>query len=369
MPISERAAELARRAARPLLSPVRARYRALPTARKLPFRRAMLASLDAVELALGLRPPDMPPRWLRFVGPGDFRAIGSEFARLCADVGGLRPGMSLLDVGCGAGRMAAPLRAYLGSDGRYVGIDVVPEAIAWCRKALAGGDPRLRFEHLDVRNARYNPDGAMDPTAVRFPVADSTFDLVLVASVFTHMPADAVERYLHEIARSLRPGGACLATFFLVDDDVGDRAASNAADHEFPFREPDGLTRTERAGDPDHLAAFDAEWVARTMEACGLRLDGGFRRGGWASIANPTTYQDLVLARRIDIGSAPGASIDGGDPHRVPHERRGGAGARDATPESGRLAGQLTTRAARSAGHARDHFAPSVGKPAPLRGR
>src|SRR3954470_20703716 len=65
--------------------------------------------------------PEPPPE-LRFVGDGDFRAIGAEFLGLFARLGGLRPGDAVIDIGCGIGRMALPLTQYLDpASARYDG--------------------------------------------------------------------------------------------------------------------------------------------------------------------------------------------------------------------------------------------------------
>ncbi|MBK8535546.1 MAG: class I SAM-dependent methyltransferase [Candidatus Competibacteraceae bacterium] len=54
---------------------------------------------------------------------GDFEAVGLlEYYLLIQQ--GLKPVDTVVDVGCGSGRLASQLRSYLS--GLYVGIDVVP---------------------------------------------------------------------------------------------------------------------------------------------------------------------------------------------------------------------------------------------------
>ena len=50
-----------------------------------------------------------PPTRLNFVGGGEFKAIGFEFLRYFVDIGELKPTDSVLDMGCGIGRMALPM--------------------------------------------------------------------------------------------------------------------------------------------------------------------------------------------------------------------------------------------------------------------
>lgn len=56
---------------------------------------------------------NIPPTRLRFVGRDNFTATGCEFLRYFTEYGGMKPDNSVLDVGCGIGRMAIPMTNYL----------------------------------------------------------------------------------------------------------------------------------------------------------------------------------------------------------------------------------------------------------------
>jgi SAM-dependent methyltransferase len=173
----------------------------------------------------------------------------------------------VLDVGCGAGRLAVGLVEYLGPHGRYEGFDVHRESVTWAVNHLAVGDPRFRFTHVDVRNGSYNPHGREDAATFRFPYSEGSFDLAVLLSVFTHQVPDDMTHYLSEIARVLSPGGRCVATYFLLEgpqrlrlpnltlDFVHDLGGYYAVDRKIPekavaYREPFVRHVWEEAGLP-----------------------------------------------------------------------------------------------------------------------
>src|SRR5262249_53101848 len=143
-------------------------------------------------------------------GSGDiaqFDAIGREFLGYFIEHCGLQSHYSVLDIGCGIGRMARCLAGVLGGSGSYDVFDAVGWQIAWCQRNITPILPNFRFHHFDLANSTYNPGGTIDPESFRFPFAESSFDLVVATSVFTHMLPQALEHYLAEIARVLRKGG------------------------------------------------------------------------------------------------------------------------------------------------------------------
>jgi SAM-dependent methyltransferase len=101
-------------------------------------------------------------------------------------LGDLRPGMDLLDVGCGPGTISADL-ASLVAPGRVVGVDREPEVVDEARKAAGA---TVEFQTGDV---------------YRLAHPDSTFDVVHAHQVIQHL-VDPVAA-LTEMRRVLRPGG------------------------------------------------------------------------------------------------------------------------------------------------------------------
>lgn len=155
----------------------------------------------------------------------------------------LRPGMRLLDVGCGPGTITLDLAAAVGAQGQVVGLDNVPDPLQAARaNAAARGDTRTRWELGDV---------------YALPYEDAVFDIVHAHQVLQHL-GDPVAA-LREMARVTRPGGLVAA-----------RDADYAAMTWHPASP--GLTRW--------LEVYRA--VAR---ANGAEPDAGRRLLGWAHAA------------------------------------------------------------------------------------
>lgn len=130
---------------------------------------------------------------------------------------GLVSSSSLLDVGCGVGRLAIGLLAKSLDVSEYVGVDVDRRSIRWCRRYLQSTQPKFRFEHLDVANARYNRRGARLSQSFRLPLETGRFDVIYLYSVFSHMEAPDVQLYLREFRRLLKPTGGVYLTAFLEE--------------------------------------------------------------------------------------------------------------------------------------------------------
>jgi len=237
------------------------------------------------------RDPLIPPSTLHSVGLGDFRGVGDEILGLVVELGRLQPGDRVLDVGCGTGRVARPLATYL-TTGTYDGMDIVGRSIAWCRSAYRGR-PNFRFHHADIFNRAYNPAGSVAADEYYFPFEDSSFDFVLLTSVFTHMLPRDTQHYLREIARLVAPGGRVLVTAFLLDDSSRQAIAAGRAD--FGFRVEREGCHVERADIPEAAVAYDRGAFAATIAAAGLAI-GDSRPGSWFG-SEGASYQDILILR------------------------------------------------------------------------
>jgi SAM-dependent methyltransferase len=229
------------------------------------------------------------------MGLPSYREIGLEFLRYFIRFGELKPEDDVLDVGCGGGRMAAALGYYLASSSSYVGFDIHKGSIEWCREVLAKRWPNFRFDHFDIGNSHYNPQGALTGQSFAFPYGDASFSFVIATSVFTHLPRHEVKHYLHETARVLRPDGRFFATAYLMTP-AAEAASRNHADvvkfnHEFGENPVQNVDRPLAA-----VAQRQGAFLSDVAEA-GLTVDR-IAYGWWSGLRTSNGKQDIIVLRK-----------------------------------------------------------------------
>jgi SAM-dependent methyltransferase len=115
---------------------------------------------------------------------------------------------TVLDLGCGTGRLTAGLAALLG--GRAIGVDPVAELLA------------LAPPHADVEYRR------MDEAVL--PVGDGEVDVVFTSLVLGGIPVPALGRTAAEIRRVLAPGGLVFLSESVSDGTGAAHWATRSAD-------------------------------------------------------------------------------------------------------------------------------------------
>jgi SAM-dependent methyltransferase len=268
---------------------------ALRSARRA-LKKMYYAPVDALH-AIRHKDDLIPPPSLMFVGDGDFRKTGEEFTAHFITLGGLKPDYRVLDIGCGVGRMAVPLASYLSSKGEYRGFDIVPSGIDWCSRNITPRYPRFRFQVADIYNKGYNPGGKHLASEFRFPFDDASFDFAFATSVFTHLVKADAENYLAQTARVLRPGGTCLLTFFLLNDDSRRRMDEGASRLTFAH-ELDGLWTSDRQL-PENAIAHDEASCTALLARVGLKIQEPVRYGSWSGRPSAVSYQDIIVASKV----------------------------------------------------------------------
>jgi ubiquinone/menaquinone biosynthesis C-methylase UbiE len=158
----------------------------------------------------------------------------AEIVALLRRWGVLQPRNVALDLGCGAGRLAAALAPHVS---RVVGMDISAQMLSAARRAT-----RAQRNVLLVRSSGH------DLAAL----ADSSFDLILAADSFPYLvEAGYADSHIQEAARLLRPDGALVILNFSYRGDLASHRRDVArlgaqagldvlASGERPFRHWDG---------------------------------------------------------------------------------------------------------------------------------
>lgn len=202
----------------------------------------------------------LPPLEMRkLVGPTEERFYDNPDGRPV--IGEVAPERyrSVLDFGCGCGRIARQLIQQEARPERYLGIDLHRGMVRWCQENLAPRAPGFEFRHHDVHNLGFNP-GIEKPRTAPFPAEDGAFTLVIAWSVFTHLVQAQVGDYLREIARVLAPEGILTSTWFLY----------HRADFPMLTEEQRSLYINEQ--DPTNAVIYDRDFVRERAREAGLAI-------------------------------------------------------------------------------------------------
>jgi len=154
---------------------------------------------------------------------------------------GIEPGMNVLDVGCGPGRLTIPIARRIGPAGRVVALDVQEKMLRVLSKRVA---------KTGLTNIEPILGGAGEG-AIR---QNGAFDRAVLVTVLGEIPDR--EKALAEIFGALRPGGVLSVTEMWLDPDYQKdedvRRLCSSAGFEFEarfsgllsftlnFRRPDG---------------------------------------------------------------------------------------------------------------------------------
>jgi len=123
---------------------------------------------------------------------GDYDKVG-QIERDILLYAGLKEGMSVVDYGCGSGRLAHALSSLFSID--YVGIDVVDELLSYAATKSASHYKFIKHHALNV------------------PLESDSVNLVCAFSLFTHLLHHETFMYLEDMKRVLKKDGIIVFSF------------------------------------------------------------------------------------------------------------------------------------------------------------
>jgi 2-polyprenyl-6-hydroxyphenyl methylase/3-demethylubiquinone-9 3-methyltransferase len=217
--------------------------------------------------------PQAPLHWLTPVRVAWARDCALRHFRRAAETGPAFAGLSILDVGCGAGLFAEPL-ARLG--GEVLGIDPAPASIGVARRHAEETGARVAYRVASLEDVAAEPQ---------------RFDVVSAMEVVEHVVDPAP--FVAVAASLLKPGGLFLAS--TLNRTLKSFAlAIIGAEYVLRWLEP-GTHRWEQFVTPEELSLSARHAGLRIMERRGVSYDP--LRRSWR-LSNDLSVNYLLAAKK-----------------------------------------------------------------------
>jgi len=206
----------------------------------------------------------------------------------------LHPNDTVLDVGCGIGRLAVPLTGYLNEKGAYYGFDIVKQGIDWCNKHITKRYSNFHFLHTPLKNDLYNLQTDVEAQQFTFPYQANQFNAIVLNSVFTHMVADDVAHYLKEICRVMADNGKGMASFFILNEVSKNNIDRKKTDFTFQYPYQNCFLMDSKVKEAN--VAYDEEFLCDLFGQSNLKIEH-IHYGEWSNgtLMNEFDFQDIIV--------------------------------------------------------------------------
>jgi len=141
------------------------------------------------------------PSWLSWLVEFNNPFFKSYNAQTLVQRLDLQPGMRVLDIGCGPGRLTIPIAQQVGPQGEVVALDIQPGMLRRAQK---------KAQTANLKNIRFLQAGAGEGA-----LEHGQADRAVLVTVLGEIPDR--EAALKEIFEALKPGGWLSVTEILVD--------------------------------------------------------------------------------------------------------------------------------------------------------
>lgn len=173
---------------------------------------------------------------------------------------------SIVEIGCGIGRRTHVMRDFrfhnMRFTGKYLGIDIDPKMVEWCR---ANFDERFEFALSSHASEAYLNTDARKDSYYSIPRDNDSVDFVFSTSLLTHLLEPEVRNYFTESVRILKPGSVMMMSCFAID------FKPNKLNDRYTFPHRIGPAYVESLDVPEAAVAFDSEWLIAVAKEAGFQ--------------------------------------------------------------------------------------------------
>ncbi len=220
---------------------------------------------------------------------------------------------SILDIGCGCGRMAIPF-SLLQSTGKYYGFDVWGEGIEWCQKNISSKRQDAHFFKVEAKNNYYFDERSKEENAFDLqPVPSDSIDVAFAISVFNHLVRKDCQSYIKEIARTLKKSGVAYITCFIIDRFFNDYV-STTENYKAVYKEEPGCFYGYKG--QDFFAGYAYSTWRSMLEQAGLDIIS-FEPGRWVNKPGGRMFEDTFVVTKKGTSDS---NISTEHAHHVIHE-------------------------------------------------
>lgn len=161
------------------------------------------------------------PTWLSWLVELDNPLAKTNRSAFIVEHMDLEPGMSVLDAGCGPGRLTLPIASKLGSQGRVLAVDIQQGMLDRTKEKIS---------KAGLNNVDYLLAGLGDGE-----LPSETFDRALLVTVLGEIPDR--ESALSELFKAVKPGGILVVAELVFDPHYQSRKTLSRLATEAGFRE------------------------------------------------------------------------------------------------------------------------------------
>jgi len=237
-----------------------------------------------------------------WVGDSSASEAGRGSARLVDNLGHPKAGDTLLDFGCGVGRVMVGLDELL-SDVKLIGVDIVPSMVDFCKINLQPEMQNTSFYCTDATNPCYEKhmDGSLAGESEEkvFSELAGDIDLLFAFSVFTHLAQKEAEFYFRELRKLVSNSGKILISAYLLDPFSRGSLINKRIQANQDFWE--GCRGDEDVYVSDEellLVAYDSNLFIEMLRQAGFQVQQ-INYGYWRGIPqlnNSGSLQDVIVA-------------------------------------------------------------------------